>query len=629
MMCTFSTLMGQGQHCTLQDISKSISVKQPPIIIYEAKEIVTLDDSCRVATAVAVDGSRIVAVGSLNQVIHKIGKHPYVIDKQFKEKVVVPGFIAQHDHPLLAALTMMSKIISIEDWVFPDSIVKAVNSQAAYRNKLEEAVRGLSNQSSTFVTWGYHPAFHGAMGLGYLDSVSTSHPIVIWHRSAHEFYLNTAALKSYNINSDFVSKLPIGAQQQINLADGHFWEQGMFAVIPMLINALASPQKVYTGLNFIVKYLHSNGVTLACEPGGLYSRELQDAENMVLSPCSSPFRFYFIPDGKSIVASHPDSTVIAATDSTLLWCQGMTTMLPKKIKLFSDGAIFSLAMQLTQPYIGPYQGAWIMDSLFFARAFRLYWNAGYQIHIHVNGDKGLDYVLKNVSDNMKSFPRVDHRTVIVHFAVSRADQVAQIKSLGAIVSANPYYVHALADKYCEVGLGPDRANEMVRVGDLERAGISYSFHSDMPMAPAQPLFLMDCGVNRTTVSGRVAGADQKASQVKALRAITIDAAYSLGLENEVGSITSGKLANFTILEKNPTTCIPAEIRSIKVWGTIQEGRVLPAVNTTSPGLAYGPIPNESTLHVLDLLSKDDGEGDVCTVNYYLSIAYGSLLRNNK
>ena len=108
------------------------------------------------------------------------------------------------------------------------------------------------------------------------------------------------------------------------------------------------------------------------------------------------------------------------------------------------------------------------------------------------------------------------------------------------------------------------------MGDVEQAGISFSYHSDMPMAPADPLFLMWCGVNRQTVSGRVAGAHQRVSRAGALRAVTLDAAHSL------------KMANFTILDDNPVNCPPLHIRDIGVWGTVHEGRMLPVVAPPSP-----------------------------------------------
>jgi hypothetical protein len=113
------------------------------------------------------------------------------------------------------------------------------------------------------------------------------------------------------------------------------------------------------------------------------------------------------------------------------------------------------------------------------------------------------------------------------------------------------------------------------MGDVERAGVSYSFHSDMPMAPADPLYLMWCGVNRYTTGGRVVAPEQKVSREGALKAVTIDAAYSLKVEDQMGSLVAGKLANFTILDENPISCDAMKIKDIKVWGTVSEGRKQP------------------------------------------------------
>ena len=110
----------------------------------------------------------------------------------------------------------------------------------------------------------------------------------------------------------------------------------------------------------------------------------------------------------------------------------------------------------------------------------------------------------------------------MHFAVSAEEQIKRIADLGAIVSANPYYVTALADQYSKVGLGPERADAMVRLGDVTAADISWSLHSDMPMAPGDPLFLMWCAVNRRTATGQVLGADEQISVPEAMAAATLD-----------------------------------------------------------------------------------------------------------
>lgn len=572
-----------AQSGSLQDLSSSLADKTlPTVTIYKAREIITLDPERPTTEAVAVVGERILATGTLAELQAAIGDQKFTVDERFADKVLVPGFIGQHDHPLLAGLTMIAEIISIEDWVLPGGTVPAAKNREEYLKRLAEANAKLEDPEAVLLTWGFHHYFHGKLTRADLDQISATRPIIVWHRSAHEFILNGATMKKFGVTEEWYAKLQGTALEQSNFDDGHYWEQGAFAVMPLIASAIATPARLRQGLEFVEEYFHANGITRGCEPGGLLSKPMQEAQNAVLSDPTTPFRFYFIADGKSITAAQPDDKVIAETEQLLTWGQGNTAYLPKQVKLFADGAIFSQAMQVREPYTDGHKGEWMMDLAFFQRSFRVYWDAGYQLHCHVNGDAGLDMVLDTLEDNMRRNSRHDHRTVIVHFAVSQADQVERIKRLGAIVSGNPYYPTALADNYSKVGLGPERADQMVRMGDVERAGISYSYHSDMPMAPGQPLFLMHCGVNRTTQSGRVAGENQRVSREGALRAVTLDAAYSLQMENEVGSIVTGKLANFTILGDNPVTCDPTKIKDIAVWGTILEGRVqpVPAVEST-------------------------------------------------
>jgi len=86
---------------------------------------------------------------------------------------------------------------------------------------------------------------------------------------------------------------------------------------------------------------------------------------------------------------------------------------------------------------------------------------------------------------------------------------------------------------------------------------------------------MSNAVNRITTSGNLAGPAQRISAERALRAVTLDAAYSLRMEDEVGSIIPGKFANLTILTENPLTVLPKDIGEIEIWGTVHEGRILP------------------------------------------------------
>ncbi len=184
-------------------------------------------------------------------------------------------------------------------------------------------------------------------------------------------------------------------------------------------------------------------------------------------------------------------------------------------------------------------------------------------------------VLDTLEENMKRNPRQDHRTVIVHFSYTRANQVKRLNDLGAIVSVNPYYPVALAEMYSKVGVGAERSHSMVRMGDLTKEGVNFSLHSDVPMAPGQPLFLMWCAVNRISLNGNVIAPEQRITPEQALQAVTINAAYSMQLENSLGSLKAGKTANITILKQNPLTVDPTTIKDIEVLATVHEGRVLP------------------------------------------------------
>lgn len=565
---------------SLQDFGRRTEAL-PTVTVFTARRILTMEDNDPATDAVAIVDNRVLATGPRAEIETLIGNQPYLTDDRFEDKIIIAGLIDQHVHPVLGALTITAEVIAIEDWDLPTGFAEAALTPEDYIARLSAAEAALGDPDTPLLTWGYHHYFHGLVRRPDLDAVSATRPIIVWHRSAHEFVMNTPALDLLGITSGFVDALEGTAREQADHALGHFYEQGAFAVMPRLAPVLASPERLMTGLALMRDYAHRAGVTMMCEPGGVLSKPLQEAQNTVLSGPDVPIRTFYLPDGKSLAALYlEDGRLIAETEALMDWGEGRTAFLPNRVKLFADGAIYSQLMQMTEPYTDGHSGEWIMDPDFFNPSFDAYWEADYQIHIHQNGDRGLDMVLDAVERNMRRKPRAEHRTVVVHFGYARPDQCDRLAALGCIVSANPYYVSALSDRYAEIGLGAERADELVPLGHVKANGTPISFHSDMPMAPGQPLFLVWSAVNRTTVSGRVAGPQHRLPVEDALRAVTIDAAHSLGLEKELGSIAPGKYANFTILEDDPLSVEPDEIRNIGIWGTVLEGRVFPAPTAT-------------------------------------------------
>ncbi len=585
---TAAVLMGNGSKIPVQaqtegiriltDDTEAIEEVAPAATVYVAKTILTMETEQPTATAVAVVGDRILAVGSLDRVIAELGQQPYTIDRTFADKVIVPGLIEQHLHPLLGALTMAVEVIAIEDWNVPGKSSKAALNQEDYISRLKEAlvkIKG-SDTSETLFTWGYHHYFHGQIYRQKLDEISPDHPIVVWHRSCHEFILNSAALAKYGATEAALQGHG-QASEQSSWADGHFYEKGMELIIPLIAEDIAAPERLQAGVGILKAFLHTKGVTTICEPGTQLNRQIHEFWETSLNADDAIFRTYFIPDGRTLYEKYKNnlSELLPATQAFLNWGRDKVQWLPNQVKLFADGAIFSQLMQVQQPYLDGHKGEWIAIPEDYQKAFQLYWDAGYQIHTHVNGDAGLEVVVNVLAEQIKVNPRNDHRFTVVHFAVSTDDQVSRLSLLGAIVSANPYYVTSLADLYSEIGLGAERSDTMVRLKSAIDNGISISLHSDMPMAPADPLFLAWCAVTRTTVSGRTAAPEQRITVEKALRAVTIEAAYSLRLENEIGSIKPDKKADFTILEQDPFAVAAEKLKDIPVWGIVFAGQVSP------------------------------------------------------
>lgn len=551
-----------------------------PTTVFTARRVITMDPQVPDGTAVSVRDGRIVAVGAAPDL-----QATAATDDTFAEAVLVPGLIDQHLHPILGATTLTTEVIAIEDWVLPDRTFPAAGSPADYRRRLTDAERSLPAGQWLF-SWGYHALWHGPLDRGLLDQVSGTRPIVVWQRSCHEWYLNTAAIAALGLTAgQMTGHGPVS--DMVDFDAGHWWESGMNLLLPSLTSVFMTPRRLADGLRQLVRYLHANGVTAINEPGIMWAVEPWELYQQILGADETPFGATFLVDARSQADAGMDpADAVADAEAQLARSaggSGKVRLLPKAVKLFADGAIISQLMQMRSPYLDEggqpdlcHHGEWMMQPEAFRAFARAYWIADWQLHIHVNGDAALDLVLDTVEECMAEHRRSDHRTVIVHFANSTEEQIDRIAALGCIVSANPYYPVGFADQYSAHGLGAERADSMVRAASVLRRGIPLSLHSDLPMGPAAPLTLASFAVNRRTPAGRVAGPDQRISVHDALRAVTIEAAYSWRLEAEMGSISPGKAATFTVLAEDPYAVEPERLADIEILGTVYEGRWFPA-----------------------------------------------------
>ena len=132
------------------------------------------------------------------------------------------------------------------------------------------------------------------------------------------------------------------------------------------------------------------------------------------------------------------------------------------------------------------------------------------------------------------------------------------------------------DQHYEVTVGPERAERMNACATALRTGVPLAIHSDAPVTPLGPLFTAWCAINRRTASGRTLGENERIGIDDALRTITLGAAYTLKLDSEIGSIESGKRADFAVLEEDPTSIGGDRLKDVVIWGTVQGGRIFAA-----------------------------------------------------
>ena len=542
--------------------------------IYFGGDILTMEgDAPAYAEAVAVKGGRISFVGTKSEAMQQQGTSTTLVDLQ--GKTLMPGFIDPHLHPILGSVILNTKFASPFDWTFPWGEAKAVRGNQAFMAKVIAYSKELSNPTEPLVVWGYMEPFHGAMSRKVLDGISTTRPIVVWQYSAHEMYFNTAALDFYKLN-----EAETRGNKQIDWKLGRYWEAGFFSVaLPKLAPSMMGKEAMQAGLERFRAVTHQGGVTTVGDMATGSSGDLDGDVKLMsaaLENADTPFRVQLTPDLNTLGLLLGDDDKAIALVKELPKRNSPHLAFSNNIKLFSDGAFFGQAMQLEAPgYKDGHHGDWIMEPERLRTAMRLWWDQGYTIHIHCNGSLGLTVILDALEMLQKGNPRQDHRLTIEHFGVSTAEQAKRIAALGAVVSANPYYLYSMADKYAAGNLDKKRASEIVRSGSLLENKIPFAFHSDFTMAPIQPLLLAWIAVNRVTAEGTVMAPDQKIPAYNALQAITSNAAYILRMDEKTGSIKTGKSADFVVLEENPLKIDPTKIKDIRIVETVYEGKAFP------------------------------------------------------
>jgi predicted amidohydrolase YtcJ len=560
-------------------LSKAGSKTEPsPITVFVAKEVITMDPGWPRAKAVAVRDGKILSVGSLDDLKPWLDANPHRIDRTCAEKVLFPGLIEPHGHPIIGGTTSTRPLLTYLPMPRPyGPAFPGVKTREEAMARLRQYAEEAASADETLLAWGYDVVAMGGRHLDKiaLDAISATRPIIVQDASEHFAYANSAALRRYKVTrGDMALKgVVAGSDGEPN---GQFF--GIAAVVRILrapLSELMRPEIALKNIRYLMDLSRRNGITTTSDLafGTIdFDGEMALADRYFNDP-GSPVRCVAVVDAAAARAAKGSAAIefvngLAGHNTDKLIFRG--------VKFFADDSFLSLGMAITDPgYIDAHEGLFNTPPKEMVEAWLPWWRAGFQIHVHTNGNAGNRATIDALDGLLRAHPRFDHRFTFQHFGISTPEMARRIKALGGVASVNPFYVHHRAELTAPY-IGADRAYTAARLKTLVDAGVPTSLHADTPVAPPRPLEEVWIAVNRFGLSGQVRGPGERVSVDQALRMVTVDAAYTLGVEDKVGSISAGKFADFVVLERDPYAVPKEEIRDIKVWGTIVGGRIFPA-----------------------------------------------------
>lgn len=545
-------------------------MKDAKTILFKAKKIITMNATRPEGEAVAVRNGIILGVGSLEEMK---GFGAAEVDETFRDLVLVPGLIEAHSH-VHEGTHWGFPYIGYYDRVGPDGTLhRGVTSFGAVLEKLKSLDAAMSNSDEPLIAWGFDPIFFEDdwLNVTHLDSVSKTRPILIFHISAHLATVNSALMRVMDITKETdVPGVHLGPDGELSgelrepyalrLA-GHFYTDISDGSADDRNWMTYATQAKNAGCTTIAEMAYGSPETQA---------EVDRLQRMIGDP-EFPVRIaqLYLPL-KNNIADHDK----AAEWAVELGKQSTAKLRLGIIKYFLDGSIQGFTARLREPgYLhGNPNGMWITPPEELYSTLLSYHRQRLSMHCHCNGDEAIDVFLDAVERVQAEKPWLDHRHTVHHSQLTSPSQYRRMARLG--VSANIFsnHIYYWGEKHYNITVGPDRAHRMNACKTAGEMGVNYTMHSDAPVTPISQIHSIWAAVNRQTSAGRVLGENERISVYDALRAVTIGAAYTLRMDQEVGSIEPGKLADFTVLEESPFDVDPFAIRDIKVWGTVLGGK---------------------------------------------------------
>jgi predicted amidohydrolase YtcJ len=539
---------------------------EPADLVLINGKIATVDAAVPAASWIAVRGGRIAALGADPKDTKRlVGDRTEVID--LGGALTIPGLIESHGHfTSLGSSKLILDLTKARSW---DDIVAMVAEAAAAAKPGDWIMgRGWHQDKWDRVP---EPNVDGLPIHSALSKATPNNPVLLTHASGHSSLANAKAMELSKITSTTTD--PVGgeiirdakgnaigafletAQSLVRYQAGHYTSEEAQARERKEIE-LASQECLVHG----VTTFHDAGNSFATID--LYKKMAEEG--------ALPVRLYVMlgAGSKALAAKGAAYRMIGAVDDHLT---------VRTIKRLIDGALGAHGAWLLEPYTDlPTSTGLNTESIEEMRATAEFAIAnGFQVSTHAIGDRGNREALDIYEEAFKAHPeKTDLRWRIEHAQHLSLDDIPRFRKLGVIPAMQA--IHCTSDApWVYKRLGEKRAGEGAYAWrKLMDTGVVIPNGTDVPVEPIDPMSCFYAAVTRKLKDGTTFFPDQRMTREEALRSYTINGAYAGFEEGIKGSLTVGKLADITVLDRDILTCPEDDIPGTGVLYTIIGGKVL-------------------------------------------------------
>lgn len=521
------------------------------LIVTNAR-VITVDPSMSRAEAFAVKDGRFIAVGTNADILNLAGPQTRRIDAA--GATVTPGFIDCHCH-----VSGVGELYSVNA-----NVPRVRELQANLRAKADTTPPGQWVEAIMFDD----TKLDVVLTMPFLDEVTRDHPLVVNHRGGHTSWYNSKAFEMAGIT-----------KATPDPAHGRFFRDdsgeltGRVAELARSVFATVGTRERFTpeqqrergrnGMRHISALLTAAGLTSVHDAGA--GRDRIQAYQDSREAGDLRHRVCFLVRGVDTFSGFKAAGIAYGYGDDMLRVGG--------VKYAADGSASERTMRMSTPYVGTTDyGILTMTQEEIDEAVEDAWRHDFRVAIHANGDTTIDMVLQAYERVQKQWPRPDPRNRIEHCSLVNPDLLARIKALGVIPTPFWTYAHYHGEKWANYG--EEKMNWMFAHRSFIDSGIMVAGASDYGPGPFEPLMAIQSMVTRKDFSGNIWGPKQRISVDEALKVATLNGAYASHEEKTKGSITAGKLADFTMLATDPHDVNPDEIKNIQVVRTVVGGRTV-------------------------------------------------------